>query len=280
MPRTPTPRYCLNSSTIQGDKVPILEQLKIAKNAGYDGIEIWLRDVDTYLQNGGTVLDLRKQIDDSGLSIEGAIAFAEWIVDDDARREKGLEQAKKEMELVVALGGKRIAAPPAGATNGSKLDLNRAAERYRKLLELGASVGCLAMLEVWGFSANLHKLSEVLYVASGAQHPDACVLPDIYHLYKGGSNFQDLPFLAGSKVPMLHMNDYPDLARDAINDADRVYPGDGIAPIAQVLQSLYSTGFNGTLSLELFNRSYWSQDPNQVAKTGLEKMKKAVQSIG
>jgi hypothetical protein len=30
------------------------------------------------------------------------------------------------------------------------------------------------------------------------------------------------------------------------------------------------------LSLELFNRDYWKQDVNEVAKTGLMKMKKAV----
>jgi hypothetical protein len=30
------------------------------------------------------------------------------------------------------------------------------------------------------------------------------------------------------------------------------------------------------LSLELFNRQYWQQDAFEVAKTGLEKMKKVV----
>lgn len=279
MQKSLKPLYCLNTSTIQGEKIPLLNQIEIAKKAGYDGIEIWLRDVDKHIQSGGTIDDLRKHINDSGLSVEGAIAFAEWIVDDDEKRSRGLEQAKREMELVVTLGGSRIAAPPAGATSGSKLDLNKAADRYRALLEIGATTGCRPMLEVWGFSSNLHKLSEVLYVAAGAQHPDACVLPDVYHLYKGGSDFLDLPFLAGSKVPMLHMNDYPDIPRDKINDADRIYPGDGTAPVANVLKTLYSTGFNGTLSLELFNRSYWEQDPLQVATTGLNKMKAIVASL-
>lgn len=279
MPNNP-PRYCLNTSTIQGDKIPIIEQLEIAQKAGYDGIEIWLRDVDKFVGAGGTVQELRERIEDSGLTIEGAIAFAEWIIDDDERRAKGLLQARKEMELVVALGGKRIAAPPAGATNGDKLNLDKAAERYRALLEVGAEVGCLPMLEVWGFSSNLHKLSEVLYVAAGSLHPDACVLPDVYHLYKGGSDFTELPFLSGTKVPMLHMNDYPEMARDKITDADRVYPGEGVAPVVEFLRTLYASGFNGTLSLELFNRSYWAQDPLEVAKTGLSKMKDVVQQLG
>ena len=37
-------------------------------------------------------------------------------------------------------------------------------------------------------------------------------------------------------------------------------------------------GFNGILSLELFNREYWTQDALTVARTGLEKMRAAVRS--
>lgn len=267
-------RYCLNTSTIQGEKIPLEKQVEIATTAGYDGIELWLRDVQLFLDAGGKLAELRKQLDDSGLTVESAIAFAAWIVDDEAARTKGLEQAARDMEVVAALGGKRIAAPPAGATQGPKLDLDRAGERYRALLELGQQQGVVPMLEVWGFSTNLSRLAEVLHVCAAADHPDACVLPDVYHLYKGGSNFSDLALLAGPKIPVFHINDYPsEPERSRIQDADRVYPGDGIAPLPQIFTTLQGNGFAGVLSLELFNRTYWEQDPLEVARTGLAKMK-------
>ena len=267
-------RYCLNTSTIQGEKIPLEKQVEIASTAGYDGIELWLRDVQLFLDAGGKLAELRKQLDDSGLTVESAIAFAAWIVDDEEARTKGLEQAARDMEVVAALGGKRIAAPPAGATQGPKLDLDRAGERYRALLELGRQQGVVPMLEVWGFSTNLSRLAEVLHVCAAVDHPDACVLPDVYHLYKGGSNFSDLALLAGPKIPVFHINDYPsEPERSRIQDADRVYPGDGIAPLPQIFTTLQGNGFAGILSLELFNRTYWEQDPLEVARTGLAKMK-------
>ena len=267
-------RYCLNTSTIQGEKIPLEKQVEIASTAGYDGIELWLRDVQLFLDAGGKLAELRKQLDDSGLTVESAIAFAAWIVDDEEARTKGLEQAARDMEVVAALGGKRIAAPPAGATQGPKLDLDRAGERYRALLELGRQQGVVPMLEVWGFWTNLSRLAEVLHVCAAADHPDACVLPDVYHLYKGGSNFSDLALLAGPKIPVFHINDYPsEPERSRIQDADRVYPGDGIAPLPQIFTTLQGNGFAGVLSLELFNRTYWEQDPLEVARTGLAKMK-------
>ena len=180
--------------------------------------------------------------------------------------------------MIVSIGGKRIAAPPAGATDGDRLDLNVAGDRYRALLEVGRQAGCVPQLEVWGFSKNLSKLSEVLHVAAAAQHPDACVLPDVYHLYKGGSEFHDLGLLAGNKIHVFHMNDYPDMPRDKINDSDRVYPGDGIAPISKVLQTVFASGFNGVLSLELFNREYWKMDPLENATIGLKKTKAVVEA--
>jgi sugar phosphate isomerase/epimerase len=73
------------------------------------------------------------------------------------------------------------------------------------------------------------------------------------------------------------MNDYPSVPkRSEIADKDRIYPGDGVAPISLILQTLAKGGFSGTLSLELFNRTYWAQPPRQVAKLGLEKMKAVV----
>lgn len=272
----PALKYCLNTSTIHGEVVPIVDQVTIAQKAGYDSMEIWLRDVDKYTSGGGSLNDLRKRISDAGLTIESSIAFAPWILADQAAHRKALEQAKREMEIVVALGGKRIAAPPAGATDGELVDLNVSGERYRALLELGRQVGCLPQLEVWGFSKNLSKLSEVLHVAAAAQHPDACVLPDVYHLYKGGSNFNDLGLLAGNKIHVFHMNDYPDMPRDKITDADRVYPGDGIAPIGDILKTVIASGFKGVLSLELFNREYWKMDPLENATIGLKKMKSVI----
>jgi 2-keto-myo-inositol isomerase len=270
-------RYCLNMSTINGGEVPIRNQIKIAANAGYDAVELWLRDVDKYVAGGGDLASLRKEIADLGLGVDSAIAFGKWIVDDDKERKAGLDQAKKDMESIRALGGVRIAAPPVGATNEPGLNLNAAADRYRALLEVGRSVGVTPQVELWGFSKNLATLAEVLYVAAAANDPDACVLLDIYHLYKGGSDFSNIGLVPGAKMHCLHMNDYPaDPPRPTIADKDRVYPGDGVAPIARILSTLARGGFSGTLSLELFNRDYYRQPPDQVAKIGLEKMQASV----
>jgi 2-keto-myo-inositol isomerase len=270
--------YCLNTSTIRGQKLPLVEEIEIAAKAGYHAIEPWMNKIDEYMKTGGSLKDLGKRISDHGMTVESAIGFAQWIVDDDAQRAKGMEQAKLDMRLVAEIGGKRIAAPPAGAQDRGDIDLFNAAKRYRALLELGDQIGVVPQVEVWGFSKTLGKLSETALVAVESGHPNACILPDVYHLYKGGSGFEGLKLLSGGAVHVLHMNDYPaNPPRDKIADKDRVYPGDGVAPLSQILRDMHAAGFRGYLSLELFNASYWGQDALTVARTGLGKMREAVQ---
>ena len=271
-------RYCFNTSTIRGQKLSLEREIEITAQAGYNAIEPWVDKIHSYVRDGGNLKDIRRKISDSGLTVESSISFFQWIVDDDAQRSKGLEQVKRDMDVLAQIGGKRIAAPPAGATRQAGLDLMKAAERYRALLELGERMGVVPQLELWGSSKNLHRLGQGMFVVIESGHPKACLLPDVYHTYKGGSDFNGFKNISASTIQVFHLNDYPaDPPRETIGDRDRVYPGDGIAPLTQIIRDLQANGSRAFLSLELFNPTYWKQDPLAVAKTGLAKMKTSVQ---
>jgi sugar phosphate isomerase/epimerase len=271
--------FCFNTATIMGQKLPLPEQVDVTAKAGYQAFEPWVRDLDQYVKGGGSLKDVAKRISDHGLVVPSSIGFAEWLVEDEARRKKGLEQAKRDMDLVQQLGGKRLAAPPVGATDQADLNLMKAADRYRTLLEIGDKIGVVPQVEVWGFSKSLSRLGETALVAIESAHPKACILADVYHLHKGGSGFEGLKLLGPAALQIFHMNDYPETpGRDKITDAHRVYPGDGVAPLKTMLRDLRALGFRGVLSLELFNRDYWKQDALAVARTGLEKMKAVAQA--
>jgi sugar phosphate isomerase/epimerase len=271
--------YCLNTATIAGQKLPLHEQVEVAARAGYPALEPWVRDMDAYVQGGGDLKDVAKRTRDRGLTVESAIAFSEWSVDDEERRRKGLEQARRDMDLVARLGGKRIAAPPAGAKDQADLNLHKVAERYRVLLDLGANFGVVPQVEHWGFARSLSRIGEAILVAMESGHDRACVLTDVYHLHKGGSGFGWVRLLAPGALGVIHVNDYPAQPPAAqITDAHRVYPGDGVAPLVSFFRDLHAIGFRGPLSVELFNREYWMQDALTVARAGLDKLRAVVRA--
>src|SRR5207244_1786700 len=147
--------YCLNTSTLQGQKLDLVELVDVAAQAGYQAIEPWVSELEQHVKNGGNLKVLGQRIRDRGLSVPSAIAFFEWIVDDEERRKKGLEAARRTMGLVQQIGGQRIAAPPTGATSQTDLNLLRAADRYRALLEVGEQFAVVPQVELWGSSRTL-----------------------------------------------------------------------------------------------------------------------------
>jgi 2-keto-myo-inositol isomerase len=249
----------------------------VAAKAGYQSIEPWIDEVQKVAEAGeGAVKDLAARIRDAGLSVPNAIGFASWIVDDDAKRAQGLEAARRDMDLVARIGGTGLAASAAGASG--PIPIPRIAERYRALLDIGQKLGVRGHLEFWGASKTLGRLETVLEVLAAADHPFATVLPDVFHMYKGGSDFATVKKLTPKILQVFHLNDYPaDPPRETVNDGHRVYPGDGIAPLDVFFKDLRDTGFRGVISLELFNKEYLKQGAEAVAKTGIEKMRAAVQ---
>lgn len=272
--------YCLNMATIRGHKLGFVKELETASAAGFHSVEIWFDSWRDYLNKGGTIGDTKKRLNDLGLKVENSISFNEWIVDDDAARKKEIEQMKRDMGMLAEIGCKRIAATGKGATNSIAPDFNTIAERYRSILELGDKSGVVPQLEMWGFMKNMSNVSEVLYMAMKTDHPSARILLDIFHLYKGQTPLNTLPLMDPLAVDILHMNDYPEtLSYEIITDADRIYPGDGVAPIKRILQILGRNNHPLVLSVELFNKAYYSQDALIVAKTALSKLKAVTESI-
>lgn len=273
-------KYALNMSTIRGHKLGFIKELEVAAKAGFTSVEIWIDTFQTYLQNGGSPSKAKKIITDLGLTIENAIGFAKWIVDDETTRNAALKQLQTEMDQLAQIGCHRIAAPPFGATGLPLLNLDVIADRYRTILKMGEQSGVIPMVEMWGGSQNLKTISQVLYVAAASGDKKALVLLDSFHIFKGGSSIESLAFVGKNAIGVFHVNDYPaGISPQKISEPDRIYTGDGIAPLKQILQIIKNPDEPVVLSLELFNENYYNQDPLTVAKTGLAKMKTVTASI-
>lgn len=273
-------KYSLNMSTIRGHKLGFIKELEVAAKAGFTSVEIWIDTFQTYLQNGGTTAEAKKIIEGLGLTVENAVGFAQWIVNDDTTRQKALTQLQREMDQLAQIGCHRIAAPPSGATGLPLIDLDVITERYRTILKMGEQSSVIPMVEMWGGSHNLKKISQVLYVAAASEHKDALVLLDSFHIYKGGSSLDSLGFVGKNAIEVFHINDYPaGIEPNKISEPDRVYPGDGIAPLKEMLKIIKNPAKPVVLSLEVFNEGYYKQDALLVAKTGLAKMKAVTEGI-
>lgn len=268
-------RFAMNASTLRGYGLTLLDQVKAVADSGFRGYEPWMKDIRA-AKDDGTLGEVCRIARGGGLSFVNGIAFGQWVNPDPKVRAEGLEETKRDMALLAELGCQRIAASMFGVQKPGSPSMPKEAiaERYAAVLDLGRQMGVRPLLEYWGHSVNLSRLDEALDVLKMLNRPDAAILADVYHTYRGGSRFGDYRLLSGGILPVLHVNDYPAVpARERLVDADRVWPGDGIAPWGEIFGGLAAAGADPWLSIELFNPSYWKTTPADTLRTGYAKLK-------
>lgn len=267
--------YCLNTSTIR--PAELLDKIRIAGECGYSAIELWNDEMDEHLRSGGSMSDIVKALSDHGLSVPSVIAIHNWMTAHGEAYRKVLDEVKRRMEQAAEVGAKRIVATPPVSIEGA-VDLRMAADRYNELIKLGMSIGVLPAVEFLGFSNAVYRVDQAWEIVKLSGTAEGSVVLDTFHLYRGGSSLDDVPDLTGEFIAIFHFNDVPaNVPRENLTDADRVYPGDGMLPLRQIVDEVKRRGYSGAISLELFNRELWEKDPKDVARTGIEKMRAIVE---
>ena len=268
------PKFALNPSTVMKFNLPLERQVRLAAVGGFRGLEPWLKDVRA-ADAQGKLPEIRRLAEDLGLEFINGIAFGAWSHPDAERRRKGIEETKRDMDMLNRLGCHRIAASLCGihAEGAPKTTLAEIAERYAALLELGRREGVRPLLEYWGHSVVMNRPEDALKVVEMVKDPDCAILADVFHTFKGGGKFAAFDRLTERLMPVLHVNDYPGRSAKELTDADRVWPGDGEAPWKEILGALARADNPAPwFSLELFNQSYQVRTPEWTVRTAREKM--------
>jgi sugar phosphate isomerase/epimerase len=176
------------------------------------------------------------------------------------------------MEQAVALGSPYIVASPPGEV----VNLAHTSARYADLLRLGREIGVKPSMEFLGFVGGIRNMAAAWAIAVGTADRDATVVGDVFHMMRGGGTVDDLLMISGDRMAIFHINDLPASPPPTQQtDHDRVMVGDGIADLKRVIKNLKAIGYSGPLSLELFNKTLWDQDPETetVARNGLERVR-------
>jgi len=270
----PVFRYSLNSSTIK--PAPILDKIRIAAACGYAGIELWHDDIDKHIGSGGTLKEIRTAVDEAGLAVPTTVMLKGWCEPDGPAYEKGMTECKRRMEQSVAVGAPfAVAGPPHG-----KIDYSLAAQRYGELLDIGIAMGVRPAMEYLGIAQEVNSIAAALRIMQESGHPEATIVLDPFHDFRGGAGCEELARLTSSQIAVAHFDDAP--AAPPYNeqrDGDRVMPGDGIIDLPRFVSLLSQVGYSGWISLELFREDLWKQDPTEVARGGLEKMRAVCERV-
>ncbi|NOZ19907.1 MAG: sugar phosphate isomerase/epimerase [Planctomycetes bacterium] len=265
---------CLNTSTIR--PTGLMEKIAIAGECGYDAIELWINDIDEAIEQGGSIDDVKKALADNNLSVPTIIALHGWLGSTGAEHQKAVDEAGRRLDIGEQLGAQyAISSPPR-----AEVDLDKGGAQYRELMDLADGLSIKPSMEFLGFVPTVCTIKAAWKIVCDADHPDGSIIMDPFHVFRGGGSIDEMDPIPGDKIAVFHFNDAVDTKpRAEQSDADRVFPGDGVLDLADMIRRLKQKRYSGAISLELFNPTYWEQDPKEVCRVGLEKMRAVVESV-
>jgi sugar phosphate isomerase/epimerase len=232
-----------------------------------------------YEENGGNLKDLGKMIRDKGMFVPSMIGLWGCIPDSQEKFEASLSETRARMRMASDIGCEFVQAIPNQV--GNNYNPAFVASCYRKLLEIGINDYNVKPSLVFVKMFPVKTLGQAAAIALDADHPEARIIPDVYHMYISRGGFNGLKNLNGDMFAIFQFNDAPgELEIDQMEDKHRVFPGDGILPLSDILRDLKATGFKRCISLELYNPEYHKRNLLEVASTGLEKTLQTIEKAG
>jgi len=190
-----------------------------------------------------------------------------WVPE--ARREEVFARCEKSFRLAEEVGCEVVIAC-AGDGEG---EVSQAAQDYAALCDLAAGYGVTPALEFIGPLQRVKDVASAWEIVRQADRPNAALLIDTFHYYRGSSRLEDLGQIRGEQVALVHINDVVNLPLEQLTDGHRVLPGQGILPLGDILKVLERRGYRGYLSLELFNEELWGRPAGEVARRGRESLR-------
>lgn len=263
----------LNTSTIR--PIPLLEKISIAGLIGFDAVELWIDDLEEHIRREGSLKDIRSALHDFGLEVASVIALFGWTGGPNVMSGRILGECCRRMDLATEVGSRTIIASPPQEL----VDSQHAGDRYRQLCELGRARGLPVSVEFLGFVEGIKTLKAAKAIVEQSGESSGTLVADVYHLLRGGGSLDDILECEGRDISVFHINDlpaYPPILEQ--EDSDRVMLGDGVVDLNRVVANLSRIGYSGPISLELFNPHLWMQDPLDVCRIGMERLRALISS--
>jgi len=265
---------CLNTSTIKPQ--PLLDKIRLAGEAGFAAIELWITDIYEFIGRGGEVSDVEKALADQGLHVPSMIAARGWAEASDFEYPHELDEVQRRLDLTARFHCPYLVCSPARFP----CDMGQITRRYKDLLELGRQHGAKPTFEYLSFFESVYSLPQAWQVVQDANDPDATIILDAFHSWNSNSTLDDLRAIPVERISHYHIDDAcRGIPPRQQLDPDRVMIGDGVIDLKAELSLLKQKGYAGAVSLELFNEELWARNPREVVQLGFERLSALVASL-
>ncbi|MFD9290957.1 bifunctional sugar phosphate isomerase/epimerase/4-hydroxyphenylpyruvate dioxygenase family protein [Streptomyces sp. NPDC060030] len=241
----------------------LTEKLTAAARAGFDGVEIFENDLT------GCPLrpeEIRERAADLGLTIDlfQPMRDIEAVPADEFAR--NLRRAEHKFRLMRRLGADTVLVCSSVSPDAVDDDA-LAAGQLRRLAGLAAESGIRVAYEALAWGRHVSTYEHAWRIVEAADHPALGICLDSFHILARGSDVTGVEDIPGDKIFFLQLADAPQMALDVLQWSrhHRCFPGQGDLDVAGLVRAAVRAGYDGPLSLEVFNDVFRQSDAGRTA---------------
>lgn len=242
------------------------EKLAAIAAAGFDGVEIFEND---FLAFDGSPADVGRMVRDHGLEITLFQPFRDFEGMPEPLRSRTFDRAERKFDIMQQLGTDLVLVC-SNVSPASLGGIDRAAADFHELGERTAKRGLRVGYEAlaWGRHINDHR--DAWEIVRRADHPNIGLILDSFHTLSRKIDVGSIRSIPKDKIFIVQMADAPLIEMDLLywSRHFRNMPGEGDLPVREFTEAIAATGYDGYLSLEIFNDQFRGGSPRTIAADG------------
>ena len=244
----------------------LAEKLEAIAAAGFSGVEIFENDL---LSFNGTPKDVARLVASLGLKIVTFQPFRDFEGMPEPQRGRAFARAERKFDLMGELGCDLLMVC-SNVSPDSLGGIERAAADFHELGERAAKRGMRVGFEALAWGRHISDYRDSWEVVRRADHPAIGLALDSFHIFARKTDLKAIRSIPRDKIILVQLADAPWLDMDVINWSRhfRCFPGQGDFPLNDFMDAVLATGYQGLLSLEVFNDQFRAGSPRGVAVDG------------
>jgi 4-hydroxyphenylpyruvate dioxygenase len=242
------------------------EKLAAIAKAGFTGVEIFENDFLTY---DASPREVKALVADHGLDITLFQPFRDFEGMPEPQRARNFERAGRKFDIMGELGTDLMLI----CSNVSPVSLggvDRAAADFHELGELAAKHGVRVGYEALAWGRHISDHRDAWEVVRRADHANVGIILDSFHTLSRKIDPNSIRSIPGDKIFIVQLADAPLIDMDLLywSRHFRNMPGEGDLPVVDFMRAVAATGYNGPLSLEIFNDQFRGGSARLLAEDG------------
>jgi sugar phosphate isomerase/epimerase len=257
---------CISEATTLS--TPFADDVRAYAEGGCPAMEVWLTKLETHLETH-SVAETRGLLADRNVVLAAASYQGGLLLSQGEARKAHYDHFKRRLDLCqgFGIGTLVVAADFVGPVDATALE--RSVVSLRQAAQWAAGFGVRLGLEFRGKATFCASLDTAVALVAAGGEPNVGVAFDVFHYYTGPSKFDDLGLLKRDNLAFVQLCDVAGVPRELATDSDRIFPGEGDFRLTPIVQRLKAIGYDGWVSLELFNPTLWQAKASQVAELGV-----------